>query len=503
MYRRLAVNTLISAAAFFLTSVISLAIVPILLRFYGLEQYGLIVLARLFLPTATFALFDFGYSEIATQAVARARTNGDWQAVGRQLAGLGIIAGIVALSVGAGLTVSAGWIALVFRAPSTLIDELELVICITAAAFIPILLGTIFEGVIKGFEEYRVLRFAEVIGTLLYAGAALGCVHGGLQFQWIAIAYIASLLVRISIIVFVACLYLPLQVLGRAFPTRAEWRDLAERCRVMAANKWLGVAHAQAAPFLVGVLLGATSAGAFDIVLRFPRYVKGVLSVLTTAVLPVAARLESRGESLQTLGETGLLVTAIAGIPVSAAGMTFSEPLLSLWVGDEYSRFWAWQSLMFVVPILNTIISFGGAALLVRPHVTRKLNLLYVAQAVIQLLISFAFVNLLSERAFILGQVTSSIAMFYFQMRLLMSEKKVRRQALLKPLAVAGISVLLSSLCFATGVPQAIESSLQLLATLALWMAINFGLIFMLVLSQAERVKIWGLALPGKVRKLV
>jgi O-antigen/teichoic acid export membrane protein len=85
MFRALATNTLISAVAYFFVSIVGLLLVPVLLDAYGLELFGLLLLARLFLPVSGLAIFDFGFSEVSTQAVARARETGDWSTASGQV----------------------------------------------------------------------------------------------------------------------------------------------------------------------------------------------------------------------------------------------------------------------------------------------------------------------------------------------------------------------------------------------------------------------------------
>ena len=74
--KRLVRNTAINFAAFGLVSLISLALVPLLIAAYGLEFFGLIVLARLLLPTGIMGLFDLGLPNSATRHIAHASARG-------------------------------------------------------------------------------------------------------------------------------------------------------------------------------------------------------------------------------------------------------------------------------------------------------------------------------------------------------------------------------------------------------------------------------------------
>ena len=62
-----------------------------IIRTWGVTEFGLIVITRLLLPTGMMAVLDLGLSEVATQVVARAREHRDWDLAGRQLSFLTVL----------------------------------------------------------------------------------------------------------------------------------------------------------------------------------------------------------------------------------------------------------------------------------------------------------------------------------------------------------------------------------------------------------------------------
>src|SRR5258708_37139969 len=84
MIKRLIQNTVISVAAFGAAALLGLIVIPVIIRTWGVTEFGLIVITRLLLPSGMTAVLDLGLSEVATQAVARAREHRDWGLAGRQ-----------------------------------------------------------------------------------------------------------------------------------------------------------------------------------------------------------------------------------------------------------------------------------------------------------------------------------------------------------------------------------------------------------------------------------
>jgi O-antigen/teichoic acid export membrane protein len=257
--------------------------------------------------------------------------------------------------------------------------------------------------------------------------------------------------------------------------------------RNMAVNKVLGVSQTQLAPLLVGLLVGPTGAGTYDALSRLPRAIKSVLGLLSSTVLPVAARLETSADArgMQRLGQGGILIVGIFALPPVAASMVFSKPLLDLWVGNTLSSFWGWQALMLLIPALTALLSFGGTALLVRPQVTSTMNRLIAMQVALQFLLAGLAVAWLQERAFILGQVLAVVITFGLQLRLVCSELSVGWPVLQRLLKVATALVALSGLAWST------VSFIESWATLGLAMssltAVGWAIGLQLGLIPAER----------------
>src|SRR3954447_1372732 len=85
MIKRLIQNTVVSIIAFGAAALLGLVVIPVIIRTWGVSEFGLIVLTRLLLPTGMMAVLDLGLSEVATQTVARGREHRDWALAAKQL----------------------------------------------------------------------------------------------------------------------------------------------------------------------------------------------------------------------------------------------------------------------------------------------------------------------------------------------------------------------------------------------------------------------------------
>ena len=492
MLRSLIRNVAISAVAFFAISVVGLLLVPVLIRHYGIAGFGYISVARLFFPTTTLSLFDFGFGETATQAVARARTDADWSRCGRILGLVAALAASTGMVVGIALAVVSPWLGTWLSVALPKQAAFQHLMWTTAALMPLLFMSLTLEGVIKGFERYVALRSLEVFTALLYAAMVLAAV--GLSFDATAVCYAflttQSLRAMLAAALAVKWLRSEQVRLSRAQPE--DIRDFVAMSRLMAANKVLGTAQAQLSPVLIGFFFGPTGLGIYDALSRLPRAAKAVLGLLSSTVLPLASKLESAADAagLRRLGHAGVLLIGMVSLPPLAATMTFSEPLLRLWVGSELSRFHTWQAAMFMVPALSVLLSFGGTALLVRPAVVATMNRLTILQIALHFALAWLAAGALQERAFILGQVVAVAVTFVPQLRLVCGELGIHPRVYGQLARLVTLLVALALLAL-WWVP-ALVGWLPLVAAMGSWTLVAWVASFFLVLPATYRNKVTG-----------
>ena len=484
-------NIGISAAAFFVISVIGLLLVPVTIAAYGLTGFGLIVLARLFLPTAILAVLDFGVGEYATQSVAAARAKFEYRRCGGQLA-ISLSASVVSGTLGGlALFFASAYLSRWLSVPVEDQQAFSGVIRLTALVLPVFFASQVFEGVIKGFENFAAQRVCEVLVSLAYAAMVLGVISLDWGFETVCYALLASLLLRASIAFAFAWWSLRGWKLQFLAWHPADLADFTMRARLMFFNKVLGVFQTQAAPTLIAALLGVTAVGVFDALTRLPRFAKSVLGLLSSTVLPVATKLESVSDkkNMRRLGQVGFLILGLLALPPLAALMVFSKPILEIWLSGALTHYWYWQAAMFLIPASSVILGFGSTALIVRPQAIVVMNRLVFLQTVLQFGLSIALVNLIQERAFIFGQVAAVAVTFIWQMRLLTLELNTSSTVYRRLIFIALICLVLS--LPSMFIQQLIDGPVILGAAMILWTFCAWLACFAVVLDREQRARLF------------
>lgn len=412
MLRRFLHNTAISAVAFGLAGVLGLFSVGLIAKFYGLSVLGLIALARAFLPSGFLSLIDFGVSETTTQMVARGRL-GDWASASERVSFLTMVAVVTGLVSSVVLWCAAPALTGIFKvAPedvSAFVSILKVTALITPLAFV----GLVMEGALKGFEEYGWLRMTEVGGNLLYVAAIYLAVWSNLSFEWIAYAYLATVVVKYLVLALIVALAARRTKLRFSSWSPETRHDLVYRSWLMFNARIGGVLQQTIIPLAIGALYGPAQVGAYDLLMRLPRFMKAVLSPLFSAILPISAHIDEKTDvrRLQLLGRNSFVLPAAMVIPIVVLMALYSEEILKVWVGPESAGQWPWLALALVVPAANVMVSAGQTTLMVREDFMRFSNRFLYSQVLVQYVVTAIAIRWFQDRAFILGWVVSYIVL--------------------------------------------------------------------------------------------
>lgn len=507
MFRRLFLNTVFSGAAFLVAGLIGLIIVPILIKAYGIALFGLIVLARMLLPTGVLALFDFGFSEIAAQSVARARETGEWLTASRDVSLLIFGAAGVGAILALGLFWLAPYVGDIFRIDSSQRESFLAVVRVTGLALLVMFPALVFEGIVKGFENYAIVRAAEVFGTLVYATVAVGLAYGGFGYDTVAYAFLCSMLLRYALLLVAAYrLGVRHELRLRKSDMFANVREIAGRCRQMAASRLIGVLQSQAPVPVLGVLLGPSAVGVYDVLARLPRFAKSVIGLLNSALLPVAARIEASDDvgRMRSLGTWGVIVSSFVALPPLATVALFSEPLLRLWVGHGFSGLWGWHAFMLVIPAASALVGFGATSLLVRPMALSKLNRGVALQVVLQYVLSFGFAGIWGERAFIFGQSVAAILGFPWLMLIVAREQQLPVKDIIWLLVKIGVlGMVLGISYWFIGPLYTISGWASLVTYASVWCTAYWLAVWLVVFDASQRCRLTALVLQSRNRAVV
>jgi O-antigen/teichoic acid export membrane protein len=406
--RRFLQNTAISAVAFGLAGVLGLLAVGAIARSYGLAVLGLIVLVRSFLPTGLLSLIDLGVSETATQAIARGRV-GDWSVASEKLSLLIVIAGLIGTASGVLLWLFAPMLAGGFKVSPDQIGAFVSILKVTALTLPILFLSLVAEGSLKGVEHYGWLRITEVGSNVMYVAAVYLSVWYRGPFEWLAYSYLATIVGKsliLSVVTFLALRNTPLHLRRWGVESR---RDVFHRCWLMFNSRIGGGLQQTIIPIAIGALYSPVEIGAYDLVMRLPRFLKTTMAPLYSAILPVSTQIDEMTDKrrMQILGRNGLVLPSAIVVPALVVLALFSREVLTVWAGPQHSGDWPWLVVALLPSAVTVMLGAGWAALVVRVDFMRIFNRLIYALVLTQYVATVIFLGWFHEMAFILGWAIS------------------------------------------------------------------------------------------------
>jgi O-antigen/teichoic acid export membrane protein len=490
MIKRLIQNTIISTVAFGAAAILGLIVIPVIIRTWGVTEFGLIVITRLLLPSGMMAVLDLGLSEVATQVVARAREHRDWNLVGRQLSFLTVLSILLAVTLCGSIWFGAPYLALLMKVDAAHVERFTDILHYTALANLVLVPALVWEGTVKGFERYNLLRMSEFASTLVYVALTVWASTASAPFEVIAYIYLATLVIRA-----LAVLVATVTALTKKSARFAAWtseirRELLLRCLLLLQGKLIGGIAGPIQPFAVGLLFGPTAVGIYDALVRLSRVSKVVVGLLTSALLPVASRLDERGSTttFQRLGELGLIMLPMFTLPPLAAAAILSPEIMQLWIGPLLAPYAVWMGLSFVIPICTQYLVIGNVIFLTRVDIQARLNLLLMLQLLIWAVVSAATLGMFAERALILGQVAGSLAVLPWQIGTLRRALDLKLGSFLRAVGTQAIILIFVSilLWFLAGYIR-VDSLIELALVAGTFCLISWVAQYFLVLEARHR----------------
>lgn len=491
MMRDLFNNTVLAAVAFFISGLLGILVVPVIVKTWGLAAFGLIVLARLFIPQGFLGIADLGASEITTQAVARARVNGDWAAASQRVGFMFVTASGIGLLVGLSLYFSVPLWTRLFHVDAAHAAPFGHIIAVTAGAALFLFPALVAEGIVKGFERFAVLRVFEVCSTLTYVVGALTAAYLGTSFAVVAFMFLATVVGRFVLLGILAVAIARRHGLQLRFPAEAKARrEMVRYAWIMTQARAIGTIQNQSMPPLIGILFGPSATALYDLLVRLPRFAKLSLAVLNTSLLPVSARIDEHGaeDRMRRLGRVALVLLPAVTVPPLFGAALLSKPIATLWIGPDLAALWPWMAIMFGVPMAAQYVGFGAVMMLARPEVQARLNRVAMLQIAAMAAVVLAFMGTLEERAFILAQILAAVVFLPAQLSILAREFGLRRsvpaRTLAMQLAIMALPAALALLALRT---FHLANALEIILSLALWCAAVWSLEYAFLLAPDSR----------------
>jgi O-antigen/teichoic acid export membrane protein len=359
---------------------VALLVTPALIRALGDARWGIFTLVLSLI--GTFGILDFGLGRALTRAVAHRVGEGeDQQAASLVLTGL-MGSAAVGLLGGCVVAALAGyWMQSNLRINPDRQQEVLIALYILCASAPLVILNAALWGVISAFQRFRAANLINLpIITMYYLGPLM------VLQVWNSLIGVMLVLVGCRLVMTVAYWRLCVQ----AMPGLRDARPAAEHLRpLLRLGGWMTVSNLMFPllmyidRFFIASMLNTSQAGyystPFDLVMRFSIV---PIAVMTTAYPAMAGSFRANQANTAAVFRHSMAAIAAIVFPACLIVTSFSNEIMTLWIGADFAQHAAPVMRWLGVGILLSSVDGVVAGLIDgigRPDVNARLSLVELA----------------------------------------------------------------------------------------------------------------------------
>jgi len=406
--RRLAKNTAINGGAAVVNTLIALISTSLLLSGWGSSKFGLwALLLMMTFDRGLMALFDLGHGTAALQLLATgdsAQKSGVFRKLRIRYLMFSLVGALSLLTLGHFL---------ISRVADVESSENFWILTALMSARLPIDMrhstNLIF---LESQNRYATIRAIEVCANLIWLLTLFVVVDSDVSIQLVALLYFFH-----GVLQLVASSYL---LCGRRDGTCESQEvdefvtiDLWANGRWVALQRVLSIIYSNMDRVIISAVVGLSGLGEYEIPYKIQAFGVLILSVLPSAVFPVAARMKSQLESVQlsVLFVRASRLTVAMCVPPLLAIVMLAETLVVNWVGKQYREladsvrlFSSWTFLGVFHVIGATMLSAIGR--------NKEIFLIFLSSIAVNLPASIVLGVQFGVNGVILGTVLSYVVSF-------------------------------------------------------------------------------------------
>jgi len=420
--RRLVANTLANGLSQVAAMLASLVFMPLLIQSFGLERYGLYMLAS---SVAAYAvLFDFGTGAALTKMVAEHHATGSREELAGSISSALLFYTIVGAAVALVMVVVGLFSRQLFQVDADGAKLVRYMLWIGAALQLWYWPAATARHVLAGLQRFDLLSAVGVGATVLGIGATGWVLYSG--SGPIALVFLTGTVTALAgaANVFLArrCLGMPImsyQAASRAYLTAI----FAFSWAVFVIDLSDVLFYQQTDRVILGIFAGAAAVGLYEAAAKFNSLVSFMSGLAVSAVLPLASRLgaEGRHVSLKSLLLRGTKYIAALIAPVALVLSVLATPIIANWLGPQFSGQGRVAQVLMLPHVLVCLGVMGDAIVISKGRLAGRVPFI-VAQAVLNVVLSVALVGRLGVMGVALGTAIAHLIDFPLHMRWLMSE---------------------------------------------------------------------------------
>ncbi len=341
----------------------SIVSIGVILRFLGIEQYGLLAVYRLFTSKGLLMLSELGLRKPFAREIAAAK-----ESIDRSLLS-DLLGGVVFVSFVIGILLS---IFLFLLGPLKIISFLNIPlsvqpffykILLITFCLIPIeVFGLFSSSVLEGLNEYKVLKGVELVQILVLSAGYILLSLCHFTYQYLIVFLLITNFISSCYKSYIALLLSKSAIETNIGKVLRALRPVLYQAKYYMLATFSSVIGNYSPNFIMSVMFSPSYVGYADIVQKLPRIIKNSFGFIGQNLMVVTSERNAIGDRkfISALFNKGIKLYQFILIPISCVFSVYNQYVMKLWVGEDIASylsgyaFWAILSIAFF-----PIASFG------------------------------------------------------------------------------------------------------------------------------------------------
>lgn len=384
----LKIGAILSYVSLFISNIISIIYTPIMLKFLGKSEYGLLTLANSII--GYFGVLDFGFGNAIIRYISKYKNEED-KNIEYNINGMFLII----YSIISFIAIIAGFIVvqnidLIFKSLHTAEqDKIKLLIMVMIFNMAISLPATIFSAILSAYERFTFQKILGILRSILNPFLTLPLLFMG--YKSIAITIISTILN----IAFILCnIYYCFRVLD--IKIRFDNIDLTLFKEIFSYSYFIFLnivvdkIYWSTDQLILGAVVGANAVAIYNIGSMFNVYYKSISTAISGVFLPRITSMVVNKVSDEDLSDLFIRIGRIQYIILSfilTGFILIGKEFIYLWVGEGYEDTY-YIALTVMIPLTIPLIQNLGISILQAKNMHKFRSKLYICVAIVNLILS-------------------------------------------------------------------------------------------------------------------
>lgn len=395
--RKVVKNTLVNVSLTLFSSLINLFLLPFIVVSIGAEKYGVLAYVTIFSMAGYGAMLEMGLQTSVTKFTAEYLAKGKIEKINLIFNSLFIILLLMGAFVGiAGFFSSHLIVNNLLKVPSEFKLKSLWMFKILFATFVIQVPSFLFLGFLEGLQRYDIVKGVRAFILLANAICAILIIKLSHGFELIAVAQILLASVEGLILLYFCKRVFPQIRINPKYFNKGSLRQIYEMAKMLGLTKFSSILLNHSDKLILGMLIGPKAVTSYEILVKFPRFFKGIIALGSSALLPAISSISANEK--QNPGKSfyipGLRINFVFALLITSCFFYYSPLLLKAWAGADYVFLTDWFRVLLVWSLCSFYVGFSGQVLIgVNKEITNITILAYVA-AITKVTLMLFFVKL-------------------------------------------------------------------------------------------------------------